>query len=225
MNSMKFNFENRNRNQEKTAEWNRLLSHIDTITDGRNKGVDPGIKETVAAFMANGFETTGSCEGHIDWGRRNPYVDIEVPISEDLKQKFDDLKKMLESKGIQNKQDLEKDEELHTQYRSIQNEAITHAQAKRPDLQHELQSLLRTFYTTHTPISKDYALNVYPWDRTRLAVEPANGDMSCRSRKEREERIQKLEHLSIDERKKILETSQAEMKAFTEFLKERFFRG
>ena len=213
-------------NPERLAEWNRILSEIEKITDGRNLGVDAGIKESVAAFKANGFETTGSCEGHIDWGRRNPYIDIGADISSDLKEKFTDLKKKIEEKDIHNRQELESDPVLGAVHKNLRNEAVNQVRAAIPNIEHKLKFLLYTFYSSHTPASKEYRLVIHNWDEgERLSIESANGDMSTHSKVEREARIKKLEAFSMEERKEILEKSQTEMKAFTEFLKQRFLRG
>jgi hypothetical protein len=59
----------------KQERWNQLSADIEKIRDGLGKEIDPGIKSTVVALNAMGFETTGSCEGHIGWGK-GPYVDV-----------------------------------------------------------------------------------------------------------------------------------------------------
>jgi hypothetical protein len=55
-------------NIEKQAKWNEAISRVEKIADKTGRPVDAGIKETVAAFSVNGFETSGSCEGHLDHG-------------------------------------------------------------------------------------------------------------------------------------------------------------
>jgi hypothetical protein len=49
------------------------------VTDGLGKKIDQGIFETVVALNALGIDTTGSCEGHINWGIAAPWVDIDPP--------------------------------------------------------------------------------------------------------------------------------------------------
>jgi len=64
---------------EKEQEWNNKLADLDTVVDRLGKGLDEHIKETVAAFNLNGFNTDGSCEGHVNWGLGAPWVEIEAP--------------------------------------------------------------------------------------------------------------------------------------------------
>lgn len=212
-------------NPEKIAEWNRILSEVEKITDGRNLGVDSGIKESVAALKLNGFETTGSCEGHIDWGRRNPYVDIGFDISNDLKEKFADLKKKIEEKGIRNRHELENDPVLGTMHKQLRKEAADQARVAIPKIENNIKSLIESFYSSHKPVSKENMLVVYTWNEgTLLTIESANGSFSANSKEESDARKQKLDNLSLEERKRILEEAQAEMRAFTEFLKQLFFK-
>jgi hypothetical protein len=56
--------------------WQETLTAVDKITDGLGKGVDKGIRETVAILQLHGFNTTGSCEGHTDWGLPYPWIEI-----------------------------------------------------------------------------------------------------------------------------------------------------
>jgi hypothetical protein len=64
---------------QKVSAWEESRLTVEQITDGLGKGVDPGIKETVVALMVYGFPTTGSCEGHLEWGLPYPWVEIGEP--------------------------------------------------------------------------------------------------------------------------------------------------
>lgn len=46
------------------------------------KGIEDGIIDTIVGLWANGITTHGSCEGHVKWGRRYPWVDVGVPFPE-----------------------------------------------------------------------------------------------------------------------------------------------
>ncbi|HSX14708.1 MAG TPA: hypothetical protein VLE72_02250 [Candidatus Saccharimonadales bacterium] len=54
-----------------------IRAEVDQIADKLGTPIDDRIKETVVALKLNGFETSGSCEGHLD-GFPLPYVDIET---------------------------------------------------------------------------------------------------------------------------------------------------
>lgn len=64
-----------------------IAAEIDKIRDRLGKPVDEGIKDTLTALLAQGFETSGSCEGHDDQGRAValPWVDIETAEPTDWK--------------------------------------------------------------------------------------------------------------------------------------------
>jgi hypothetical protein len=46
------------------------------VTDRLDMPIDSGILGTVVAFNACDIHTTGSCEGHLDWGAPYPWIDI-----------------------------------------------------------------------------------------------------------------------------------------------------
>jgi len=51
---------------EKGVAWQLKLQELESVGDKLGYRIDPGIKETVAAFMLNEFPTYGSCEGHLE---------------------------------------------------------------------------------------------------------------------------------------------------------------
>ncbi len=59
--------------------WIETRQEVSQLTDALGKGVDEGIKEAVVALRVYGFPTTGSCEGHLDWGLPYPWIDISEP--------------------------------------------------------------------------------------------------------------------------------------------------
>jgi hypothetical protein len=62
--------------------WAAIEQTVSRITDGLGMPIDPGIKETVVALMAHGFLTRQSCEGHPDSGHGEPFpwVSVTVPF-------------------------------------------------------------------------------------------------------------------------------------------------
>lgn len=61
----------------KEEAWENISKSMESVVDTLGKPIDEGIKEGVTALNANGFGTTGSCEGHVNRGIRYPYVDVE----------------------------------------------------------------------------------------------------------------------------------------------------
>lgn len=59
------------------VSYEKALAEVDTIADGLGHPVDENIKHLVAALRMFGVRTTGSCEGHSDWGHPYPWVELE----------------------------------------------------------------------------------------------------------------------------------------------------
>jgi len=71
------NFESpENINLAKQERWNTIVLKVEGFRDQLGKEIDPGIKGTIVALQALGFETHASCEGHLDHGMKAPWVDI-----------------------------------------------------------------------------------------------------------------------------------------------------
>lgn len=78
------NFHN---NEEENGEKNKvakekkledLLKRVEETGDRLGLSIDEKIKETVAFLNANEIRTSGSCQGHHDWGVSAPWVEIEA---------------------------------------------------------------------------------------------------------------------------------------------------
>ena len=54
------------------------VSELFKKLDELNPGIDQGIERTLFAFWLHGFETSGSCCGHINWGSCYPWLHITV---------------------------------------------------------------------------------------------------------------------------------------------------
>ena len=68
---------------EKELRWEKTRREVDEIGDRLGFGIDQGIKETVTAFMVNGFPLSGSCEGHADRALPVPWIEIKAPNEPD----------------------------------------------------------------------------------------------------------------------------------------------
>src|SRR5437870_3873337 len=66
------------------AAWRQEESVVESIVDKQGKRVDAGIKESVVALRVLGFETDGSCEGHLDRQIKAPWVDIDYFVPKDM---------------------------------------------------------------------------------------------------------------------------------------------
>lgn len=64
---------------DKKVKLEMIRRDVERWADSQGKRVDEGIKETVVILNAIGLPTSGSCEGHTDYGVPVPWVDIEAP--------------------------------------------------------------------------------------------------------------------------------------------------
>jgi hypothetical protein len=186
---------------EKDVQWQQFRETVDGMGDGLGYRVDLGIRDTVAAFNANGFSTTASCEGHLDHGVAAPWIDIEDPSTDDLWEKSSEAFEIAD-KAEENKQPERVLKALYKRAHEQRGEARrpTLLQAKR------LMSFLADFYEDRE----------VPFDR-RLTLE-LNGS-SCR--------IQSsgalVQAIEDDQTKSAnLEQYREEMKLFSNYLKSKF---
>lgn len=73
-------------NNKKHEEWLEGQRKIELLVDKLGRGIDEGIKETLAGLSLFGINTTASCEGHKDHGTFAPYIDIEAKEALKVKQ-------------------------------------------------------------------------------------------------------------------------------------------
>ena len=64
---------------DKHTVWEHKLNEMEQLRDGMGKGLDQHIKETVAVLQLFGVHTQHSCEGHLDHGVAAPWIDIQSP--------------------------------------------------------------------------------------------------------------------------------------------------
>jgi len=78
--------------EELTKEqiWKEMAAEVDTWGDGLGYPIDAGIKETVIVLNLLGITTVQSCEGHLNRGRGTPWVSVKrhTPIGEDLEEQL-----------------------------------------------------------------------------------------------------------------------------------------
>jgi hypothetical protein len=58
------------------ARWASGRREVDWLTDHLGRPVDPGIKLAVTGLRANGFPTSGSCEGHLKRALPYPWIHL-----------------------------------------------------------------------------------------------------------------------------------------------------
>jgi|ERR1035437_252838 hypothetical protein len=65
----------------RTTRWRRAQVETRRLADRLGKPIDSKVIGAVAALRAFGFPTTGSCQGHLEWGKRAPWVDFSVSVN------------------------------------------------------------------------------------------------------------------------------------------------
>lgn len=55
----------------------KIQQEIESITDGLSLPIDDLIKPAVIAFRLWDLPTSGSCQGHVNWGLPYPWIDID----------------------------------------------------------------------------------------------------------------------------------------------------
>lgn len=204
-------------NIEKQTKWKEIVSSVEKITDKLGKKIDSGIKETVVAFLANDFNTDGSCEGHLNHGRPYPWIDItRTPQSNKFKEEKSILLSQIKDKGYKTFFYIpETDKELYLKFVELRNEAM----AYNKEVRNKIKSLMDSFYFSHIPLSTDYVLTFDENNR----IEPISGAGLGKENWQKFESRIKL--MSPEEKNNYLKNCQDEMKAFTEFLKDRFMKS
>lgn len=209
--------------KEKQVLWNRTIEELDRVVDKLGEPIDAGIKETVAAFIVNKFATHGSCEGHVEerFGKKiklRPYVAFGL---DEPRQRFvgeSEIKEHIAAEyGVTAKdlEDSETAERAYWDYIHEQNVPETaeflEIRAKNEELHQSIQQVLEAFYKNRQT-SED----------TKLTIErigPA-GHFRVTTAKEDPEEVQDAD---MEKHQQQLLAEQEEVRAFTQFLKEKFF--
>ena len=186
---------------EQNKTWEELTRKFSNeVGDKLGKGIDNGAVQSVVGLNALGFETSGSCEGHLDHGAPGPYLDLRSREAELFMGKFDLFWEELgiidpsEQYGNRlNPEQMARWDKLHEAKERLIEEKNVPALAK----------LLLEFHQVY-PQGNFVAETGPEWVR----IEP--GD------------IEEQSDRSIEEQQKYLKTYQQELAAFAEFLKQKF---
>ncbi len=194
--------------QRQASALNNELHRLNQVKDALGLGIDRGIIETVALLNLNNIPTWSSCEGHLDKGRNMaPYIFVGAPIDNPTMLKMEQNVQQAYADyydyAAQNPQDTNGISARLNSARQVE------AQEYGPMLQHgiELQKLLDQFYQVHQPSSEETRLVV---SVKRVTVELVNVGRD----------FQIL--LSDADRASHLNDYQAEINAFTLFLRQDF---
>ncbi len=204
-------------NIEKQTKWNEAVSIAEKITDKLGKKIDSGIKETVVAFLVNGFDTIGSCEGHVDHGYPYAWIDVSRnPQLNGFKEEESALLGEIKNKGYETFFDIpETDKELHQRFTILRDVAVAYSR----EVESKMAALIENFYSSHKPISEDFTLIFSENGR----IEPKSG---AGIGKDNWAKFGlKIKQMTPEEKINYLKNSQNEMSTFTHFLKDKFMKS
>ncbi len=216
---------------EKEEKLQATLQEIESWGDRLGKGVDEGIKETVAIYNVMELPTSASCEGHFEneaeHGFPVPWVDVEAPNEPQWRFEHEEeiYNQVAKKYGVTVDKVLRADNEeaweeaVKLSAEQEETEEYKAWEEENEKLFIKVESLLREFYTER---------NVP--DELRIIADRSVGGFRVHGGgkfyipNNEKERIQN--ELTEEERNRtpeVLRGSQEEMRAFTEFLKQRYF--
>lgn len=193
----------------KELRWESTMKETDIIIDGLGKRIDSGIKETVTALKVNDYETTGSCEGHLDHGLPHPWLDVEMSLTTDERKQMKELRDRLLHAHNANKQPDNSD----LAQRDVFEE-------KRIAFENTLSNLCEEFYSQHEPKNFDIKLFLLKTP-SGFRIQSKYGRGLGKLNWAEFEAHQKT--LSSKEKENNLLMAREEMQAFAQFLKKKFF--
>jgi hypothetical protein len=188
----------------KKQHWQEIADTLTRTRDKLGKEIDAGIFETVLVLNALDIPTFASCEGHLDWGTCAPWVDIvsKHPMTHISIAKLTTEAKQECDKGGKTAAEIKAlFDGINAQQREIK---AYHIQVRQ-----KLMNYLAAFYQDRH----------VPYD-CRLIVRPIGYDGKSRLESQGADC---QEVMPLDIRVEKLAAYQAEMQAFTAFLKDIYF--
>lgn len=211
--------------KEKVLKLEEMRKNVETLADGLGKGIDEGIKETVAVFNVLDIPTSQSCEGHPDRESGGPYPWVRVAAEEEPVERFVGEAEAFENMALQHGVLLEtlKRGEPEDLYWEVQKQISVNEETpafqewikKNIELQEKVQALLYTFYQGRT-VSDDMKL---------IVDKGVGGVFHVRSDEPAELAII-LGEITPEEFSSVvgkLGARQEEMRTFTDFLRDKIY--
>jgi len=209
---------------QKEIEWENKQKEIESWGDKKGLGIDEKIKDTVVAFNLMGLPTAQSCEGHLESGIPVPWIRVEAP--DQPAERFVDegkIYKMTAEKfgiPIDDVKRGRNDEAWRSAQREISKleETSEYQKWRRQNnkLMEKAGNLLGEFY-------RDKKVQ----DNIRLQIDEGGaGNFEIHNGGEDYEPIAR--ELTDEQKKELaprLVQYQEEMKKFTDFLRERYFKS
>lgn len=176
-----------------STSWEEAESFARHITDGMGCTIDEGILKTVVALNLLGFPTCQSCEGHLDDGLPHPWVDFETNEFPAFRQALEDASR----EGLSLEEREAKGAQLVADACTLSTRGVLYAR---------LEELLSTYYRQQPEIPEERRLVIHWSSPILFRLMPWSG----------------YEAFDWDDsaRAQYLKCAQAEVQAFTAFLKQ-----
>lgn len=181
----------------KEAHWSEMAADVDKTIDALGIPVEEGIKDTVIALRLLGFETDGSCEGHSDRGVCGPWVGL---TSKEIEALEPEREKIFKEAWRHEEEYLDFDKEGGKRVREIDAEKLK-VQARAMEV-----------------VAESYQERRVPYDAMIIVDPSINGRIQCMG-------TEVADILPPKEKAAKLKQYQAEMAAFTQFLKDKYFNS
>ncbi len=211
--------------REKVLKLEEMRRNVETLADSLGKGIDEGIKETIAVFNVLDIPTSQSCEGHPDRESGGPYPWVRVEAEEEPAERFVGETEAFENTALQHGVLLEtlkrgEPEDLYWGVRkqiSVNEEtpAFQEWTKKNIELQGKVQAFLDAFYRGRA-VSDD----------TKLKIDEGVGGVFHVRSDEPAELAIILGEITPEEFSNVvgkLTARQEEMRAFTDFLRDTIY--
>lgn len=185
-------------------KWQEISQRVTRMVDALGQPIDAGIRDTVIVLNFLGINTLASCEGHLDHGTGAPWVDIGSsdarPLAKIAMRKLQEVD-MARQQGIPPEERQALMQEAEQAKLAVKHLHLTERQ--------KMMQYLDQFYARRL-VSYDRRLIINPAEWTGVSrLESQGSDLQCIA--------------DPDEKARKLAEYQDEMRAFTEFLKERYF--
>lgn len=211
--------------QEKNLKLEEIRHDVESISDRLGKPIEEGIKETVVMFKANGLPTSDSCEGHVERGLPVPYVEVSAP--NEPEERFVGQNEAFEK--VAKKYNITPDEARTSKIDEAYWEAMKECSQNEETEEYkkwnkENEKLLAK---AHNLLEEFYKERQVEPD-VKLQIEEGVGNFRIHNGGEDYQPVIEEEREFTEEEKRIraekLEKYRAEMKGFTEFLKEKYLK-
>lgn len=208
---------------KKQAQWEAIRRQLDEATDALGLPIDEGIKDTCIALNALGFPTEQSCEGHTNEPAFNPWV--RISDTDEPWERFANQRQIFQEvaakKGLTFKQVASA--ENYDAYWEAMKKAAENPELPQYVVHRQRNQALKERFTNL--LSEFYQDREVP-DEVHLNTHAIGADDCFYIENPGSDEGINLDALSSDEKSTLderVKQRQAEMQAFTEFLKQKYF--